>query len=29
MDLRRAETGWRVIGASGLREVGPDARCFP
>jgi len=29
MDLRRAETRWRVIGASGLREVGPDARCLP
>jgi hypothetical protein len=29
MDLRRAETGWRVVGASGLREVGPDARCLP
>jgi hypothetical protein len=29
MDLRRAETGWRVVGASGLREVGPGARCLP
>jgi hypothetical protein len=29
MDLRRAETGWRVVGASGLREVGPGARCPP
>ncbi len=29
MDLRRADTGWRVVGASGLREVDPAARCFP
>jgi hypothetical protein len=29
MDLRRAETGWRVVGASGLREVAPSARCPP
>jgi gag-polyprotein putative aspartyl protease len=29
MDLRLAETGWRVFGASGLREVGPADRCPP
>ena len=29
MDLRRAETGWRVVGASGLREVDRDAPCRP
>jgi gag-polyprotein putative aspartyl protease len=29
VDLRRAETGWRVVGASGLREVGPGAQCLP
>jgi hypothetical protein len=29
MDLRRAETGWRVVGASGLREVEPSDRCRP
>jgi hypothetical protein len=29
MDLRRAETGWRVVAASGLYEVGPDVPCRP
>lgn len=29
MDLRRADTGWRVVGATGLLEVGPGARCLP
>jgi hypothetical protein len=29
MDLRYAETGWRVVAAPGLREVGPDFRCLP
>lgn len=29
MDLRRADTGWRVVGASGLREVDPGAPCLP
>ena len=29
MDLRRAATGWRVVGASGLREVDLAARCVP
>jgi predicted aspartyl protease len=27
MDLHRAETGWRVVGASGLRQVAPSHRC--
>src|SRR5262245_5828378 len=27
MDLRHAETGWRVVAAPGLREVGPDVQC--
>jgi len=29
MDLRRADTGWRVVGATGLLEVAPGARCLP
>ena len=29
MDLRRADAEWRVVGASGLREVDADARCLP
>jgi hypothetical protein len=29
MDLRYAETGWRVVAAPGLRELGPDAQCAP
>jgi hypothetical protein len=29
MDLRRADTGWRVVAAPGLREIGADARCRP
>jgi hypothetical protein len=29
MDLRRADTRWRVVAAPGLREIGPDARCRP
>jgi hypothetical protein len=29
MDLRYADTGWRVVAAPGLREVAPDARCRP
>jgi len=29
LDLRRADTGWRVVGASGLREIDPAARCVP
>ena len=29
MELRYADTGWRVVAAPGLREIGPDARCHP
>ena len=29
MDLRNAETGWRVVAAPGLREVGPHVQCDP
>jgi hypothetical protein len=29
MDLRYAETGWRVVAAPGLREVGLDVECLP
>jgi hypothetical protein len=29
MDLRRAESGWRVVAASGLNEVGADVPCRP
>jgi len=29
MDLRYAATGWRVVAAPGLREVGPGAACRP
>jgi hypothetical protein len=29
MDLRRAETGWRVVGAAGLREVESSDPCRP
>jgi hypothetical protein len=29
MDLRRADGGWRVVGASGLLEVDRGARCLP
>jgi hypothetical protein len=29
MNLRYADTGWRVVAAPGLREVAPDAACRP
>jgi len=29
MELRYANTGWRVVSAPGLREVAPDAACRP
>jgi hypothetical protein len=29
VDLRYRETGWRVVAAPGLREVGPDFQCVP
>jgi hypothetical protein len=29
IDLRHAETGWRVVAAPGLREVGTDVQCRP
>jgi len=29
IDLRHRFTGWRVVAAPGLREVGPDVRCLP
>ncbi len=29
IDLRHQFTGWRVVAAPGLREVGPDAQCLP
>jgi hypothetical protein len=29
IDLRHRFTGWRVVAAPGLREIGPDVQCLP
>src|SRR5262249_12558859 len=29
LDLRYAESGWRVVAAPGLRELDPNVKCVP